>query len=488
MKILTPPQRSFWHFNRILFFLTDFTLFFGCVLVAFRLSPSNHHPWSIHASESPVYLQATFLPLCLALGLQLSNIQKLQAKFKRTDTLVRIIFGSGLGAVFFIVFHAFVHYQLAGRYIIIISWLLGVMVTFLARALLWRLNHLRPRVILFWGNENIAQECMKSLHKSNTPIYLIGRFENGGIYPISRLRLFFSDPSATKIPQEFQTPPPELSPFDPPQPTSINDLAQLCIKLQVESLILANPHRLTDLEKRELTLLISKGLKVHTLNYFYEREFERIHVSSVSDSWLWDHEATTKSPYYLGAKRLIDISLSLIALVILTPIIPFIVLLIWSQDRGPILYRQKRVGQYDIPFWIYKFRTMRVNAESNGAQWAQRNDQRVTVLGKWLRKSRLDEVPQFYNILRGDMSFIGPRPEREELLKQIESEIPYFRFRNLIKPGLSGWAQINYGYGSNIDDAKMKLSYDLYYLKHANLALDLLIVLRTFGAMMRGAR
>ena len=131
---------------------------------------------------------------------------------------------------------------------------------------------------------------------------------------------------------------------------------------------------------------------------------------------------------------------------------------------------------------------MRVNAELKGAQWAQKNDQRVTRLGRWLRKSRFDEVPQFYNILKGDMSFVGPRPEREELSKQIEQESPYFRFRNLTKPGLSGWAQINYGYGANIDDARVKLSYDLYYLKHASLALDLLIVLRTFGAMMKGAR
>ena len=141
-----------------------------------------------------------------------------------------------------------------------------------------------------------------------------------------------------------------------------------------------------------------------------------------------------------------------------------------------------------LTFQIYKFRTMKINAEIQGAQWAQKNDQRITMLGKILRKTRLDEVPQFFNILRGEMSFVGPRPEREELVRQIEAELPNFRFRHLAKPGLSGWAQVNYGYGSDINDARIKLSYDLYYLKHASIALDLLVVLRTFGAMMRGAR
>ena len=488
MKILNPPLRSFWHFNRLVFFITDLILFFFCVMCAFRLSPSNPYEWSISASDSPVFLQAILFPICLALGLQLSNIQKLQARFRRTETLVRIIFGSGLGALAFVLFYALVHFQLAGRYVILISWTLGCLVTFIARALLWRLTHLRPRLILFWGTEEEAKSCVAELQKANLPIYVAGMLENSQIYPSQGLGSLFTGDLPIKVAIDFETPLPEIPPFDEGRELSSDELPQLCSRLQIGSLVLSTPQLLTDEEKRELTLLMSRGFVVHTLSYFYEREFERVHLPSLSESWLWDHEVSNKSPYYLGAKRLIDILLSLSALIILAPILPLIGGLIWLQDRGPVLYSQERVGKYGKPFNIFKFRTMRINAEREGAQWAQVNDQRITQLGKWLRKSRFDEVPQFFNILRGDMSFIGPRPEREELIKEIETQVPYFRFRHLTQPGLSGWAQINYGYGANIEDAKMKLSYDLYYLKHANLALDLLIVLRTFGAMMKGAR
>jgi lipopolysaccharide/colanic/teichoic acid biosynthesis glycosyltransferase len=489
--ISNPPQRSFWHFNRLIFFLIDLTIFIFCVNLAFRLSPSNPYEWSMISEKSLLAQQAIFLPVCLALGLQLSNVQKLQAKFKRIDTIVRIIWGSAFGALAFIIFHALINFQLVGRYIILISWLLGIGSTFIARIFLWRLAQMKPRTILLWGSEQAAQEYTQTLKLANLPIYLIGRYEQKKLYPTLGLKPLFDEELPVKISINFQaleTPSPEAPLFDNGHELTISELPSICSRLQVDSMILSNPTILDKVETRELTQLISQGIRVHTLNYFYEQEFERVHVPSMSDSWLWDHEGASTSPYYKGLKRSVDILLSLCALAILLPVIPLIAFLIWRQDRGPIFYSQDRIGLFGIPFRIYKFRTMRVDAESQGAQWAQKNDQRATQLGKWLRKSRLDEVPQFYNILRGDMSFVGPRPERGELAQQIEQELPHFRFRHLIKPGLSGWAQVNYGYGSNIDDARIKLSYDLYYLKHASLALDLLIILRTFGAMMKGAR
>lgn len=491
MKILNPPQRSFWHFSRLIFFLIDLTLFFFCVLLAFRLSPSNPYEWSIKAEESPLYLQAIFLPLCLALGLQLSNVQKLQAKFRRVETIIRIIWGSGFGVLAFIVIHALIHYQLVGRYIIFISWCLGIMCTFTVRILLWRLAQMKPRTILFWGSDTVAHECVQTLNTVNLPIYLVGRYDQKKLFPAQGLRSLFESEIPTKVSirlQELSTPIPDIPLFDEGLPANISDLPKLCTRLNVESLILSTPSLLSEVEKRELTQLALQGIRIHTLNYFYEQEFERVHVKSMSNSWLWNHVGASTSPYYAALKRSLDVILSLIALIILLPLFPILSILIWRQDRGPVFYSQERIGLYGIPFRIYKFRTMRVNAESQGAQWAQKNDQRATSLGKWLRKSRLDEVPQFYNILKGDMSFVGPRPEREELAQKIETELPYFRFRNLVKPGLSGWAQVNYGYGADINDARIKLSYDLYYLKYASIALDLLVILRTFGAMMKGAR
>jgi lipopolysaccharide/colanic/teichoic acid biosynthesis glycosyltransferase len=143
---------------------------------------------------------------------------------------------------------------------------------------------------------------------------------------------------------------------------------------------------------------------------------------------------------------------------------------------------------HNQPFRILKFRTMRMDAEAGGAQWAKPGDDRVTWIGRLLRKTRLDEIPQFWNILKGEMSFVGPRPERPELIEAIEEKVPFYRYRHLIKPGLTGWAQINYGYGASIDDARQKLSYDLYYMKYGTVTRELHIMLRTIVAMVKGAR
>ena len=153
-------------------------------------------------------------------------------------------------------------------------------------------------------------------------------------------------------------------------------------------------------------------------------------------------------------------------------------------NRGPLFYTQQRIGKNGIPFIIYQFRTMVVNAEKNGAVWAQKNDYRVTKFGKFLRKSRLDEIPQFFNILKGSMSIIGPRPERPEFVGQLSLEMPFYETRHVIKPGLTGWAQVSYEYGSSKEDSLRKLQYDLYYIKHRSFVLDLNIIVKTLSTIL----
>lgn len=489
MKLLSPSHRSPWHFSSLIFFIIDLVVLFGCVMAAFRLSPSNPYEWSV-VPGAPLYLQAIFLPTCMAFGLQLSDVQRLQARFRRTETFVRVLFGIGFGSLAFTLLHALIHFQLVGRYIIGISWILGVISISLTRMLLWRLARMGARSVLFWGHEDSALECADTVNRANLPLYLIGRYARGELALTQHVsRAERSTLVALKTPTSIGEAPLEahLS-FEPAQQVSQEELYQTCVRYHVDTLILSTPDQLSAPEKHHLTSLISRGLRVQTLNHFFERELERVHVASVGEAWLWDHEPRSSSPYYIGVKRLIDITLSLFGLVCAAPLFPFIAILIWGQDRGPIFYSQERLGLYGEPFQIYKFRTMRVDAEADGAQWAARGDSRVTWIGRALRKTRLDEIPQFFNILRGEMSFVGPRPEREEFVRSLEADLPNFRFRHLAKPGLSGWAQVNYGYGASVEDARVKLSYDLYYLKHASIALDLLIVLRTFGAMMRGAR
>jgi len=186
-------------------------------------------------------------------------------------------------------------------------------------------------------------------------------------------------------------------------------------------------------------------------------------------------------------KRLADlilgISLILSAAIILLPI----AIAIYWHDRGPIFYSQIRTGLFGESFTIYKLRTMQQTAEENGAQWSKPGDKRITPIGKWLRRSRLDELPQLLNIIKGDMSFIGPRPERPELEHDLEANIPHYRLRHLVRPGLSGWAQVNMAYTSSVEDARLKLSYDLYYLKNNSFWLDLLILAKTFKTVLKGA-
>jgi exopolysaccharide biosynthesis polyprenyl glycosylphosphotransferase len=189
-------------------------------------------------------------------------------------------------------------------------------------------------------------------------------------------------------------------------------------------------------------------------------------------------------------KRGIDISGSIIGLTLLFPLNLMVAIAIKLDSKGPIFYRQERMGEDGKKFRLLKFRSMRTNAEENGPEWAKLNDQRVTRVGRMIRKWRLDEIPQMINVLRGEMSFVGPRPERPVFVERLEEEIPYYSLRNAIKPGITGWAQVSYPYGASREDALEKLKYDLYYVKHMSFLFDLTIIFETVKIVVlgRGAR
>ena len=183
---------------------------------------------------------------------------------------------------------------------------------------------------------------------------------------------------------------------------------------------------------------------------------------------------------------MLDLALALALLVLTSPLVLIFGGLVKATSRGPMIYSQIRAGRDGEPFTIYKLRTMVQDAEKQGAQWAMVGDPRVTPLGRFMRKVRIDELPQLWNILKGDMSFIGPRPERPEFHAQLDAQIPFFGLRLLVKPGLTGWAQVNFPYGSSVEDAKRKLEYDLYYIKHQTLGMDLQVVARTLRVVLSG--
>jgi sugar transferase (PEP-CTERM system associated) len=216
------------------------------------------------------------------------------------------------------------------------------------------------------------------------------------------------------------------------------------------------------------------------LTTFFERESGRIELESLNTSWLVFADGFEQGLFKAWVKRAFDMAVSAVLLLVCMPIMVITAILIKLEDHGPVFYRQDRVGQGGHVFSLLKFRSMRVNAEKDGApQWARQNDARVTRLGAFIRKARIDELPQAFNVLRGDMSFVGPRPERPFFVDQLRRDIPYYGYRHAIKPGITGWAQVRYPYGASVEDAIEKLKYDLYYVKNNTLFLDLIILFQT---------
>jgi sugar transferase (PEP-CTERM system associated) len=246
-------------------------------------------------------------------------------------------------------------------------------------------------------------------------------------------------------------------------------------------------------EPASATLLDSKlrGTRVLSVTAFYERHLGRIDLDTVDARWLLCAEGFTQGLLTTVMKRILDVAVSLLLLVLTLPMMVVTAFLIKLDSPGPVLYRQQRLGLHGKVFTLCKFRSMRVDAEAGGApRWAQHRDPRITRVGRFIRPMRIDELPQLINVLLGEMSMIGPRPERPHFVEQLSRVIPLYRQRAYVKPGITGWAQVNYPYGASIEDAREKLAYDLYYVKNRSLLLDVLILFATVRVILfrEGAR
>lgn len=260
----------------------------------------------------------------------------------------------------------------------------------------------------------------------------------------------------------------------------VDDVRRACAELRVDEMIVALEERRNTLPIETLLDCRLRGVRVTLLPSFIEREIGQVDIDCVHPSWLVFSDGSSKRMLERALKRGFDIVFSVLFLIFTPPAMLAIAAAIWLEDGRPIFYRQERVCRYGRTFSILKFRSMRRDAESDGiVRWATQRDPRVTRVGAFIRKIRLDEIPQAWNVLKGDMSFVGPRPERPSLVTAIAKEIPFYDYRHLVKPGITGWAQINCGYGGSIDGAREKLKYDLYYVKNCSFFLDLVILLQT---------
>jgi sugar transferase (PEP-CTERM system associated) len=266
-------------------------------------------------------------------------------------------------------------------------------------------------------------------------------------------------------------------------------LVKYVAKERIDVIVLAMDERRNGLPVHDLLDCKMSGIEVIDLLTFFERYTNKVRLDIVQPSWLFLSDGFQVNNLKRLGKWLFDMAAVFLLLPIVLPIalLASLAILVESGFKGPVLYSQTRVGQNGRLFKVYKFRSMSVNAEQDGvARWAEKGDSRITRVGGFLRKTRLDEVPQLFNIIKGDMSFVGPRPERPEFVVQLTEEIPYYNERHRVKPGLSGWAQIRYPYGASIEDGLEKLQYDLYYVKNYNILLDVLVLLQTAEVVLLG--
>lgn len=259
----------------------------------------------------------------------------------------------------------------------------------------------------------------------------------------------------------------------------------------VDRVIVAMEDRRALMPVRELLYLRVCGVVIENASTLMERLSGKLPLDGLNPSTLIFTEGFHMSAAQQLFRRLLSLAVSFVALVICLPFLPLMVLAVRLSSPGPILFRQTRVGQRGRLFTVYKFRTMREDAEAEGgAVWASKDDPRVTPIGRFMRRTRIDEIPQLWNVLRGDMAFVGPRPERPEFVQWLSQEIPFYDLRHMIRPGITGWAQVRYQYGASLEETKRKLEYDLYYVKHQSIGLDLLIMFETVKTIIlrRGAQ
>jgi len=273
--------------------------------------------------------------------------------------------------------------------------------------------------------------------------------------------------------------------------TAIHNLKRHVENLGVSEVVLALEERRNALPLKDLLRIKTAGVHVNDFSSFLERETGRVDLDTVNPSWfIFSDGFSSARTFSSAAKRLFDVAASLLLLAFTAPVIVLFALLVKLDSKGPAFFRQTRLGLYGQTFDVIKLRSMRLDAEANGAQYATKNDPRVTRIGNFIRKVRIDELPQTWSVLKGEMSFVGPRPERPEFVANLEEKLTYYAERHMVKPGITGWAQVNYPYGASLEDSRHKLEYDLYYVKNYTPFLDILIILQTLRVVLwhEGAR
>jgi exopolysaccharide biosynthesis polyprenyl glycosylphosphotransferase len=437
-----------WHLRRRSWIAVDLMLSAAAMLLAYALQPGFVFGWeSSNPAQLGAFQAALIYPWFVVLSAHVAGLQDPLGDRRRWFALLRVMLAvaSALGLCILVLY--FISLQQLGRTILIRALVLSIVFLGGARTLLWSLASTAPRKIGF----------LMSKERGGRLTALIGR---------NQLRFELVGAGDVEIPR------------------APDEIAEFFVREKVDEVVATSRE-----DQRDAWLAcLNRGVQVTDMAVFVEREYYKVACDDIDLAWFLAIDLQWRNPIYHRLKRIIDMLVSGLGMLLTAPIVALAGLAAIVESGCPAFYTQTRVGFRGKPYRLWKLRTMQTDAERDGAQWAKHEDHRITRVGRVLRRTRIDELPQLWNVLKGDMSMIGPRPERPEFVDKLAAIIPMYHQRHWTKPGITGWAQINYPYGASIADAREKLCYDLYYLKNASLLLDLHIGLRTIGAVMQGSR
>jgi len=416
--------------------------------------------WQLYACQGLLYTMV--FQLCLYFS-DLYDLRKVQ---NVTDTVNRLGLAFGLGCIILAIVYYFIPAAMISR---LVFWF-GLLVTSLAISLYRFLYYivLRKRMfverVVIIGTGKLANDIATEIE---------GRQD-----------------SACNVLAFVGNREPKFNPNDVPVIENLGDIRTKIPSDDIERIIVAQDDRRGSTPVRDLLEYKMRGVAIELGVSFYERMTGKVLVERVDPSWIIFSEGFTLGRLKYLLKRMLDIFSAGVLLILSLPVMIVSAIIIKLESPGPIFYLQERVGENNSIFKVIKFRSMRADAEKNGAVWAKENDNRVTRFGKFIRMVRIDELPQLWNVLKGEMSLVGPRPERKIFIDELLKDIPYYDIRHGVKPGVTGWAQVCYPYGASKEDALRKLEYDLYYIKNISLALDMLVIFHTVKTVLfgKGAR
>ena len=431
--------------------------------IRFHGDPESHINF---AQQAPI--RALLVALCITGAMAAFGLYQVHVRHNRMDFMLRAILSFALGGVALVVLYYVIPQTYIGRGVLAMSLAIGLVGVVLVRVLsvhVLKADALRQRILVLGAGKNAELINSRMRRQSDRRSFVVVGFVPVPGQPVLVDEVLHTLPAG-----------------------SLFDLAE---QLQIDELVIAPDERRGGLPMEEMLNCVQHGISVIDLSTFFEREAGMVQLNVVDPSWLVFSGGFDYSTPRRLSKRFFDLVAAGILLLVAWPVMLLVAIAVRVESDGPILYRQTRVGERGQNFVLTKFRSMRVDAEKDGvAQWASKDDDRSTRVGRFIRLTRLDELPQLFAVLRGDMSFVGPRPERPHFVNLLNDEIRYYGVRHCVKPGLTGWAQLRYPYGASVRDAEEKLKFDLFYVKNHGLVFDLMILLQTVEVVLfgRGAR